>query len=153
MKAESATDVQAETLYWLIVSLDAFGQALLRNDPQLDRWAHFHNTECKVFGPRYDPAGWWSADHGQIGPAERQAFSRAAKSLETLGLVTLIRRHGSRLSHVRPTPKGLAVGLRLAPEASRAAIRAAIQTAEWGTSDHLDALDQAAKARKAKRHQ
>lgn len=137
---EPTHDFQAEILHWLVVSLDAFGEALLRGDPHLDRWAGFYDTPIKVFGPPYDPKLWWEADHGVIGVAERQAFSRAAKTLEAAGLVVLIRQHGTRLSHLKPTAKGLQVALRLTPEADRVSIAKAVRTATWGTKQHLAAI-------------
>ncbi len=133
-------DYPVEILHWCLVSLDAWGEALRRNDRHLDRWAFYYSLPTKIYGVGYDPKTWWECDNGPIGPAERQGFSRGAKALEAAGLLVLIRQHGTRLSHVQPTPKGLQVALRLNPEADRKNVAKAIRTAAWGTKAHVAAI-------------
>jgi hypothetical protein len=140
------TDYEAEILYWMVVSLDAFGSAILRNDKHLDRWANLPDAPCRLHGPRYDPTTW-RTEQGPPTPADRQGFSCAAQSLEAAGLVVLVRQHGKRVSHVRPTPLGLRVALTLAPEADLAAIAKAIKTAAWGTAAHLATIKTSKKGR------
>ncbi|NLF10129.1 MAG: hypothetical protein GX594_19440 [Pirellulaceae bacterium] len=141
MRTNPNTDFQTLTLHWTIVTLDAWGTALIRRDQRLDHWATLYNLPVKVYGAEYDPAFWWECEKlGQISPAERQAFSRAAKALEAAGLLVLIRRGGTRLSHIQPTPKGLRVALELTPAVNRPSIQKAIETAVWATTEHLAAV-------------
>jgi hypothetical protein len=138
-------DSEALILDWLLAGLDSLGEGLRRRDRQLDLWAMAYNSPTKIFGVEYAPGFWWESDYGPISEAERKAFSRAAKSLEAAGLVVLIRQHGSRLSHLQPTAKGLQVGLKLCPQAGRENIAEALKAATWATPEHIRVIDSAIK--------
>jgi hypothetical protein len=139
-----ALDYQQEILDWTLASLNAWGTALDRQGPD-DWWAQGWNSarddrptfQLAQFGAKYDPAGWLERSLNQ---AERQAFSRAVKELDHLGLIVPIYRHGSRLSHIQLTPKGLIVALKLIGAEDLAGIRVALTTAKWATPAHLAAI-------------
>ncbi len=94
--------------------------------------------QLRDLGVPYVPARW---SEGETDQATRQAFSRAVRRLTGLGLLVAIRRRGNRISHLRPTPKGLHVAAELVmqrygttPDAD--SLVAALQTAKWATAEH-----------------
>ena len=138
-------DYQAETIRHVLDELAYWGRALRRRGPD-DWWAKVRpfsrdNTEAWELahnGVAYRPADWLDRP---LTEAERQAFSRGVKELERVGVIVAVASPSGRVSHLRPTARGLAVGLRLCPEADRAAIRKALTTTKWATKEHLRAID------------
>ncbi len=128
-------DYESEILSWLLASLDSWGDSLLKKQPSATRY----DSPYRRLGIEYRPRAWAKIDHPD-GEASRQGYSHAAQTLADRGLVELVRQHGQRLSHLRPSPLGLTVALTLTPEANRTAIRAALKTSTWGTCEHLAAI-------------
>jgi hypothetical protein len=139
-------DYEASILYWVLIDLNSWGQALVRADRVLDSWARRCDNPLPHYGVPYRPTEWREIEIEcgdtdiPLNSAERQSYSRALKALEVAGVVEVCRR-GGRAGFIRPTPKGLAVALRLHESPDRRAVRKAVETAAWGTPEHLQAID------------
>ncbi len=153
-----ARNTEAEqVLYWIAVGLDAWGGDLLsrsedawwakriddaRNAPPAYEYTHF--------GIPYDPTEWREIDEEPpLSPTDRKAFSRAVEALEEAGLVTVVRRHGKRATHLRPTPKGLTIACRMETGVDLRLVKKAMRTVQWATPAHIRAIDAAAKETKS----
>lgn len=91
-------------------------------------------------GVPYTPAAWFKEP---LSDAQRKALSRAARRLETQGLMRRITEpNRNRVTHLRLTWDGLQEACRLAPEADQAATREGLCRTAWGR-DLLDDLHQA----------
>jgi hypothetical protein len=134
-------DYEAETLHWVVIHLNVWGRAIL------DRARWGYNPEYKNFGVAFEPSVWQRIAEGPpLSPAEHKGFCRALQSLEHNGLVEIVRRYGVKASHVRLTPRGLQVALRLSPWADPKAITAALEAAAWATQEHVRAVTAATEA-------
>jgi hypothetical protein len=82
-------------------------------------------------GIPYQPSKW---DDAPLNDAERQAYSRAALQLQMHGLLERItEQHRDRVTHVRLTPRGLRLALRLAGNGvNRLAITEGLRLTNWG---------------------
>ena len=109
-----------------------------------DRTSKFP-AEYEKLGVRYIPAMWAEWGGYELTTAGRQAFSRAARHLESLGLIVTVRQSGDRLTHLRPTPEGLRVAVRLAQDGGNPPnlgyVVKAMDEAEWTTEGHREALN------------
>jgi hypothetical protein len=140
-------DYEALILEDLVANLDGWGQSLRENKPS-DSWARmFHSDnpaqQLRDWGCRYDSESF--AFGHDVTAADRMGFTRAARNLAGLHLVVVIRRRGSRVSHLQITPKGLDMGVRLVrsqggkPDLGNLAL--ALATSRWATSEHLAAVE------------
>ena len=143
-------DAESEILTATIAGLEAWGQALRHLDAG-DRsywWARaFHSNnpaeQYREHGVPYRPTLWVESE---LDTAQRQALSRAVRSLSNLGLIVAVRQNGSRVSHIQPTPKGLQMAIKLVVQQGHMpdtkAVAIALRTSGWATDEHLAALEQ-----------
>ena len=112
-------DYEREILVQVLSLLDFWGMSLTTFDAgdRSQSWCRDKTSkfpaEYEKLGVRYIPAMWAEWGGYELTTAGRQAFSRAARHLESLGLVVTVRQSGDRLTHLRPTPEGLRVAVRL----------------------------------------
>jgi hypothetical protein len=143
-------DHQAIILTEALSALDDWGGGLLSRKADDSWWKDFDDQpfpfEMRHLGIPYEPKEWLDRP---LTESERQGFSRGVKQLALLGLVVPVARYGSRLSHVRLTPRGLAVAIRVVrakgTEPDLRNIAKALKTSEWATAKHLAATKAAAR--------
>jgi len=144
-------DYEKETLLQVLSLLGFWGMSLTTYDAGdhsqswcRDRGSKFPK-EYEKLGVRYIPAMWAEWGGYELTAAGRQAFSRAARHLESLGLVVAVRQSGDRLTHLRPTPEGLRVAVKLAQDGGKPPdlghVAKAMLEAEWTTEGHREALN------------
>lgn len=137
MPANPKRDHQAELLHWALVDIQTLGEALVRRED----WALRPDGPVRSLGSEYIPSWWSKVDEQPYGPRDRQAFSRATKTLEAAGLLVLIRAYECRLTHVRITPLGLKVAMKLNGDwVNRRAVATALRATAWGMEEHLAAI-------------
>ncbi len=136
-------DYEREILVQVLSLLDFWGMSLTTFDAgdRSQSWCRDKTSkfpaEYEKLGVRYIPAMWAEWGGYELTTAGRQAFSRAARHLESLGLVVTVRQSGDRLTHLRPTPEGLRVAVRLAQDGGNPPnlgyVAKAMEEAEWTT--------------------
>jgi hypothetical protein len=106
-------------------------EGLPRLGDALKRGATWELKQVRDQGIEYKPAKWNGVP---LDEAQRQAYSRAVLHLEKFGIVQRItERHRDRVTHVRPTSRGLRLALRLAGRsADRSAVTEGLQLTHWG---------------------
>lgn len=144
-------DYEREILVQALSWLDFWGWALVTCDAgdRTNSWCRDRTSkfpaEYEKLGARYIPAMWAEWGGYELTAAGRQAFSRAARHLESLGLIVAVRQSGTRLTHLRPTPRGLRVAVRLAQDDGNPPdleyIAKAMLEAGWVTEGHREVLN------------
>jgi hypothetical protein len=127
-------------LYQLVLQIDAFGTSCRDGEhwtqvPGDPRQGNRRAWEFANMGVWYEPAVW--RGEGSLTQDESRAFTAAVEELEAAGLVQRVRT-GKRTTHLRPTPAGLAAGVRVirrehgAGYPNLADVRLALGKAKWG---------------------
>ncbi len=145
-------DYEKEILVQTLLLLEDWGRALVALDAgdHTQSWCRDYRgnafaREYPTLGARYIPSKWAEWGRYALDAAGRQAFSRAARHLESLGLVVAVRQSGGRLTHLRLTPEGLRVAVQLAaadgisPNLDRLA--QALAETQWANHEHLDVIE------------
>ena len=101
-------------------------------DDALATGSRYRSTLLRV-GLPFASAEW---SHGPLAPRRRMAFSRAARRLESRGLVRRVtEKNRDRAVALVPTPDGLARALELAGDrADCGAVREGLRRTHWGTA-------------------
>jgi hypothetical protein len=140
-----AVDYKVASLVGILADLDGFGGALLApwgwqsrkfNDPRYPRpYSMSHD------GPPYSPRMWLGR---RPTTTESQAFHRVTLDLARQGLVELIARYNGRTTHVRPTPRGLDVAIKVVRQGGEEPgldnIMAALDASKWASPKHRQAV-------------
>ncbi|MEQ8785115.1 MAG: hypothetical protein RIC55_02410 [Pirellulaceae bacterium] len=106
----------------MLADIEAFAEAPIDSP-------NTYVVSMQVSGVPYQPNQWF----GPLTMAERKACSRAAKRLESEGLVERVTQRGrNRVTHLRPTAAGICSALETAePQADRAAIVDGLRRMNW----------------------
>jgi hypothetical protein len=138
------TDCEAAILTEGLIALKDWGDGLRSRDRSswwMKKFDDRHNQcfpfQMRHLGIPYEPREWVGEP---LTSGERQAFARAAASLEALGLIIPVRQRGTRLSHFRLTPRGLQIAVVLNSDVDLQSVKKAIATTKWGTREHLRAV-------------
>ena len=140
-------DYETKTLIGVVDALELFGLCLRKRDSwtspayRSDPRRRSYAWELVNCGMPYSPRDWTEE---ALTAADRQRFTRAVDRLCKQRLLVRVERFCHRLTHLQLTPRGLAVGIRVAEKIGEAvdlrAVKKALAVCEWATKEHREAL-------------
>ena len=139
------TDYDSAVMRHLIASLDAWGTALRAGEKWASWWWNAKNPAAALRSLGVSASVTEIMDNAELDAAGRMALMRCIRGLCTAGLLVPIRRNGHRITHLRPTSKGLAVAVALVRQEGGKpdldAVLVALDAAEWATDELRAAVE------------